>query len=284
MFTKKPIRIDVQQRTPEWLTWKEGKVGGSQAAAITGKSPFKTRLQEWEDWISGKKTTVNAAMKRGIDYEDEALEWFNRKMGNGKFAPACFQAGFNENIIASLDGWDGEVSVEIKIPGKFNVEIPEMYGIQVQHQTMVMTTPHSWYCEYNPDLKMGWYTLIQRDQPLIEEIYVEECRFLDSIINLDPPEATDRDWVEESDPELSVRVIKYRANSMLLADLEKRQKTLREEIVASAKHVRTRCRGISVQKVIRKGNIDWQRLAADHGITDQEKYRGKNIESWRIYE
>lgn len=277
----KPILIDLPQRSQAWLNFREGKIGASDAAAIMGVSPWKTKLQLWEEKVLGVKQVSTPVMERGTKYEEEALIWFMKQVGD-VFIPTTFQSEEHPDIIASLDGWNGKVGVEIKIPSKFSDSPPSHYMPQLQHQMMVMGTSYGWYCEYQPDCKRGWYAKIERDEDYIQELLTEELAFLTSMLDMTPPEPSDKDWVVIDEPKRNKEANRYRDLCSTIKELESQKEECRKALLEGLTNPRVKCGEVKMQKIYRKGVIDYAKLIIDHGITDAEDYRKPGSESWRI--
>lgn len=44
-------KIKLEHNSPEWLEFRKTGIGGSDAAAILGLSPFKTNVEVWEEKV-----------------------------------------------------------------------------------------------------------------------------------------------------------------------------------------------------------------------------------------
>lgn len=186
--------IEFEQRSPEWLDWRQGGIGASEAAAVIGQSPWETPQELWERKMglrSGPK--MNAAMQRGVDFEDEARAFFEDRIGE-EFTPMCGQhddAGF---IRASFDGltMGFTTGLEIKVPGMKTHQmvlagkVPSYYQIQVQHQLLVAELDFLWFGSYVPETKSGHYLKVYRDEEMIAEIWESEHEFWQHVIERRP--------------------------------------------------------------------------------------------------
>lgn len=139
----------------EWLEARQNRIGGSDAAAVIGKSPFITNERLWEI-KTGKRVqddiSSEDAVKYGTDAEDHLRELFKLDFPD-------YYVGYEANNMftnpkypfahASLDGWlnkDGEMGIlEIKtalVNTRLQAEmwrdqIPDYYYCQVLHYLMV---------------------------------------------------------------------------------------------------------------------------------------------------
>lgn len=186
--------IQHEQRSQQWLDWRQGGIGASEAAATVGKSPWETSQELWERKMglrAGPK--MNAAMQRGVDFEDEARVYFEERIGEA-FTPMCAEhdeAGF---IRASFDGvqMDFTSGLEIKVPGlkvyqmALSGKLPDYYEIQINHQMLVGGMDYLWYGAYSPELKQGAYFKVYRNEDLIEEIWEAEHDFWQHVMERRP--------------------------------------------------------------------------------------------------
>jgi len=281
MKNYEPILIDLEQRSQEWHSYREGRIGASDAAAIMGVNPWTSKLQCWEEKVLGTRKTPTAAMERGNKYEAEALSWFNKQMQDF-FTPATYQHGEHADIMASLDGWNDKVHVEIKIPSKLTSSIPNHYMPQLQHQMMVMGTDYGWYVEYDPNIQEGWCQKICRDEAYIQDLLAQELSFLTSMLDMKPPEPSDKDWATIVDPGLILAADEYKELCLKVAKLEELKESLKKRLIEGVNSNRAKCGSIKIQKILRKGTIDYQKMIEDYKITGQERYRKAPIETWRV--
>lgn len=280
--------IHLEQRTQEWHNFRKGKLGSSAAAVVMEVSPWDTPLSLWESMQKGTEKKSTPAMQRGIDEEPIALQWFCGYMGR-RFSPCVLQSINYPKIIASLDGFDfnsGE-GVEIKVPGMEDhlsaIEgiVPEKYKWQIQHQMFVSGAERwfyfSWWCASGVTIE------VKRDNQAIERLVEAECGFLDKLEAGVPPCALARDWVVVTDVEACSLAQEYLDLDQNIKKQEKRKAQLKERIIdlVGLCHPRTTLGFLSVQKVIRKGAIDYDAIEVLRTI-DLEKYRKPCIESWRL--
>lgn len=156
-------RVDKSNRE-DWLKWRQGGIGSSDAPVIMGVSRFKTIEQ-----LLGEKTGTLAKYEanqyikdRGNRIEPMVRELYEKQMGI-QFPAVSVYNTENEHLIASLDGMDdnNNLIIEIKLmttaaPGKRNTEtagykkwlqakdeniVPVDYYPQLQHQLMVTGLP-----------------------------------------------------------------------------------------------------------------------------------------------
>lgn len=273
------------QGSPPWLAFREGKIGASDAPSIMGFNPWETRLACWERYIFGKKKEKTAAMQRGNDLEQQARNRFNF-IFDTKHVPVVAQSAFNPNFISSLDGWDGETILEIKCPNRETHlkarrgEVPENYICQMQHQMMVMGCAKGWYCSF--DGSEIATIPVERNDDFIRNLILTETAFLSSLIELRPPEANDKDWVTESDPERIVKAFRLKELILQSKKTEEEREAISKELQEGAKHPRMHIGDLKMQKIFGRGRIDYHKILEDYRVENIEKYRTKSTETWRV--
>ena len=89
------------------------------------------------------------------------------------------------------------------------------------------------------------------------------------------PPAQPRDIREIKDQELNRLLLEYRKVCDQMADLKSNQESLKEDIFKYADESSVSCNGIVVERVVRKGNVDWKELCEDQQLHDSliEKFR-----------
>ena len=138
-----------------WLKGRAKRIGGSDAAAILGKSPYMTNERLWEIKTGRREQediSDKAVVQYGIAAEDHLRELFKLDFPDIYTAYVPYNLFLNPEFPfahASLDGWlskDGRLGIlEIKtalINGslqreKWNDRIPDSYYCQVLHYLMV---------------------------------------------------------------------------------------------------------------------------------------------------
>lgn len=130
----------------KWRADRRTGIGGSDAAAIVGRSPWKTRLQVYLDKIGEFESVETEAMRRGKMLEQPVRQMYADSTGRSIVTPAEILR--NPRYPFALANLDGIASSEIVLECKTAVsrqgwgnagsdEIPEVYFFQVQHYLMV---------------------------------------------------------------------------------------------------------------------------------------------------
>ena len=295
-----PKLIDLVQGSPEWLKWREWKIGASDAAVIMGISPFKTALQLWEEKVMEVESKTTYAMDRGTRLEKTSRDLLNQTLNNGlKYSPACIEHDDIPWMIASLDGAmintmfgasSGKCDVlkacEIKCPGKeahsmaLEGKVPPYYMPQLQHQMVVGELREILYVSFDGERNVGIF--VDRDDDYItKKLMPALASFYQSLVDFKPPEPTDKDVIEIVDSRACIMAEQYKEISLTIEQLKEQQESLKEELCAYATHGRCKIGDLRVTKVMRKGAIDYQSIPELKSVSI-EKYRKEPVISWRI--
>ena len=140
----------------DWLEARQGRIGGSDAAAILGMNPYKTNVQLWEE-KTGRRQSEDISekpyVKYGIEAEEPLRQLFRLDFPEYQVMYKEGNMWLNDDIPwghASLDGWlmdqDGRQGIweckttEIMRSGQNDLwkgRIPDNYYIQLLHYFLV---------------------------------------------------------------------------------------------------------------------------------------------------
>lgn len=204
----------------EWLAWRRKGIGGSDAAAIMGISPFRTARDIYYDKLniapqdSSEENWV--ALKMGHLLEDLVAEIFSRKTGLEIFQiKRMFQHPLHPFMLADVDYFvslpDGGTAIlEIKTTN-YNARsnwwqdgeeiVPPYYEAQGRHYMAVMNLDEVFYCcLYGNNEDEVIIRHISRDRTYESElIFLEECFWQEHVLAKIPPDYTeDGDLIQES--------------------------------------------------------------------------------------
>lgn len=218
--------IELEQGSQEWLDFRKGKIGASDAAAIMGESPWKTPLQLWKQMTEGTSDSVNPAMQKGTRLEPIARALFISQTGI-HVRPVVAQSNIHSWQIASLDGMseDGSVVLEIKCGGKElhegvrNGIIPSYYEMQLQHQAnVVLPKRHIFASYFEGELLTTDYEF---NYKLAERLNEVEEKFFWMLQTREAPPASDGDYVQfknESASEILRQILSICAEEKMLKE------------------------------------------------------------------
>lgn len=153
--------LNLSQSGSDWLQWRQGGLGGSDAGIVTGSCPFVTeeQLKLSKSEVGGNRKVIkeNSRMKRGKRLEPLARVKYMELTGI-RVRPVCVVHKEHEWLRASLDGLSyppGPFTVlEIKCPSNFTHEtalsgsVPSHYIAQCQHELLVTGAPVLHYFSY----------------------------------------------------------------------------------------------------------------------------------------
>ena len=146
--------LQIEHNSPEWLAFRRTGIGGSDAAAILGKSHFKTNVKVWEEktgLIEPDDISDKEQVKYGKAVEDLLLQMFaldNPEYEVTSNKKIVYRRGF---MFASLDGelvekatgelgiYEGktaEIHKKIELE-KWNKRVPDYYYVQRLHYLIV---------------------------------------------------------------------------------------------------------------------------------------------------
>jgi putative phage-type endonuclease len=108
--------VHLEQGSSQWRHWRWDGLGGSDAAAVLGISPYLTTgelfLEKTEPHAEREETF---AMRRGRRLEPIARELYRERTGFD-VRPLCCQHDEAAWLRVSLDGWWNRIAIEIKCP------------------------------------------------------------------------------------------------------------------------------------------------------------------------
>lgn len=186
----------------EWLALRRTGIGGSDAGAIMGVSPYKGAFTVWAD-KQGKLPPLedNEAMRQGRDLEDYVARRFAEASGlrvRHEYSMLrsvdhpCMLADIDRRIIGERAGLECKTSRDITMARYRNGEYPMEYYCQCLHYLAVT----GWDCWYLAVLVYGTDLLIYkicRDEVMddIEALIKAEEAFWQNHMVLDQPPAPD---------------------------------------------------------------------------------------------
>ena len=279
----------MKQNTQEWLDFRRNKIGASDASAIMGVNPWKTRYQLYEEKVYGKDQKQTGAMRRGSYYEEEARNAFEKLTGLS-VKPKIIVSDERDWQMASLDGlsFDGTVFTEIKVPNKEAHElakigmIADYYNIQMQHQYATSSKlEKGFYFSYLPDQKEGVLVEIKKDELFIEQLLEEEEKFYELMLNKTPPTLSDRDYAMKDDAGWNDAAHEWLELSRYIDSLVEQKEGLRDQLIASANGHNSKGAGVRVTRSMSKGLVNYKNIRELDGV-DLEPYRSPPIEKWTV--
>ena len=189
----------------EWLQVRRSGIGGSDAAAALGLSPWKSPMELWEEKALGKTqpSQDSEPMRWGRLLEPVIRDEFAKRTGYAvSVCRSMLQAPQWPWMQANLDGL-------IEIPGRgvgvFEVKTaaafkdsdwggnddsqprcPDTYALQVAHYLAVTGLEYAVLCVLIGGNKLRWLT-VDRDTELIANLIELERRFWQHVLSNTPP-------------------------------------------------------------------------------------------------
>ena len=199
------VRDIGQLNYQEWLEVRRSGIGGSDAAAALGLSPWKSPIELWEEKVLGKMQAKedNEPMRWGRLLEPVISDEFAKRTGYAVSAcRSMLQAPQWHWMQANLDGL-------IEIPGRgigvFEVKTasafkdsdwggnndsqprcPDAYALQVAHYLAVTGLEYAVICVLIGGNKLRWLT-VERDAEFIGSLVELERRFWQYVLAQTPP-------------------------------------------------------------------------------------------------
>jgi putative phage-type endonuclease len=283
---------EIKQNTPEWLEMRKNHLGASDAPIIMKESPFKTPYRLWQEKLGLVDSVAQtSSMRRGHELEEEARNAYSARTGISTSTCVVFHPSI-KYLMASLDGISSDKKnvVEIKnvcledhetaAAGK----IPNKYYGQLQQQLSICSELFGIesidYFSYNTS---GSHIVkVFLDEKYIKKLYKEADIFWQRILNFDAPPMGERDFVDmSSNDEWQKAVLNLRAAKVLLEKQKLEEDKYRKILIDLSSGRNCAGNGVTVQKVIRKGMVNYAKIPELSKI-DLEKYRGDDIETLRI--
>ena len=183
------IRVVLEQGSEEWLAWRSQGIGASEAPAIMGENPWKSR----DELLAAKcglsrRSDSSAAMSFGTTTEPEARARYVAALGI-PVEPACVQGVQRDWLRASLDGLsaDGRSVVEIKCGRSVYAKTartkrpPRYYVGQLQHILAVTELEIIDFWCYWPGMPHV-HVRVERDDAYIRRLLDAEAAFWSEVL------------------------------------------------------------------------------------------------------
>lgn len=144
------------QGSSDWLRWRQGGLGGSDAPAIIGVSPYTSKESLWKKRTGILQEESNFAMRRGTMLEPVARMLYTQLTGT-IISPVCGEDETQSWWRGSFDGitFGEELIVEIKCPNvivhglAMAGKIPHYYFVQCQHLLALSGAQLCHFASYN---------------------------------------------------------------------------------------------------------------------------------------
>ena len=162
-------KLNLIHGSPEWKAFRRTGIGGSDAAAILGLSPFKSNIEVWEEKV-GLREPGDISDKPQVQYGTKAedmlvklfaLDYPQYKVRQDK--QTVYRRGFM--FAAALQKWDGH--------------IPEYYYAQVLHYFITLGWTFAWLKVQIKQTGRNEQTeFITRHYPFLRKALINDMRYL----------------------------------------------------------------------------------------------------------
>lgn len=186
----------------EWLELRKGYIGGSEAAAVVGLSPFSTPYQVWAE-KTGKVPPFagNLATEVGTYLEDFVAVLWSRETGrkvqrdNASMVNDLYPwaiADIDRRIVGENEGLEIKTTSSLSLRHFAGGEYPATYYCQCMHY-LAVTGWQRWHLAVligNSDFRTF---VIERNEDEIAALMEAERKLMEKIERDEPPEAQDGD-------------------------------------------------------------------------------------------
>ena len=287
----------------QWLEYRKKGIGGSDAAAIAGLSPFKSAISVFIDKTEPKSEPIDSErMRIGRDLEDYVAKRFEEMLGKKvRKRNAILQHPEHEWMLANVDRLVvGEsAGLECKVTNSYAKKqweegIPPMYELQCHHY-MAVTGLDKWYIAALIGNEAVSIHEIKRDEEIINYlINIEKDFYENHILKNEMPapdgssDASDLIKMMYPDSDASETVVidkneyvdmvnRYDQINELIKTLEKEQELIKQDIQMQMKEAEKAI--ISdrtvIWKTVESNRLDSKKLKAELPNI-YEKYTNKS--------
>ena len=267
----------------EWLRYRKGGIGGSDAGAVCGLNPYRTAMEVYYDKTSDEIEEMdNEAMRQGREFEEYVARRFMEATGKKvRRANALYYDERHPFMYADVDRLVvGEnAGLECKTASPYMADqwkdgkIPLSYQIQCYHYMSVFQAD-AWYIAVLIYGKEFQFHRIERDEAVISDlIHIEENFWKDHVEKKILPEP---DGSKVADSVIAERFKKSQGISLPLMGFDEKLKR-RQELVELMARMETEKKKIEQELKLYLGEAE---------IAENEHFRvsWKTVNSSRLDE
>ena len=283
---------------PEWLAARRTGIGGSDAAAVAGLSPWATPYTVYLDKLGLlQEQEETEAMRQGRDLEEYVAQRFMEATGkkvnrcnfmvrNPKYPFAV--ADIDRRVVGENAGLECKTTSSLNVRQFNGVDFPDKYYAQCLHY-MAVTGAERWYLAVLVLGREFHVYCLERDEAEISALMGMEDAFWAQVQDKEPPDITGHHadtaaigtlWAESNGGE-EADLLGTEETFSFLEAVEKQIQTLQgfrdayineiKERMATAE--RGYCGGYCVSwKTQQRRTLDRKALAADYPDIDFDKY------------
>lgn len=191
------MTVEDMQDREKWLKAREAGIGGSDAAAIVGLTPWKSAFQLWLEktgQAEPEDLSDNERVYWGTQLEEVVAREFTRRTGKAVRRRGLLQSEEYPFLLASVDRMviGEDAGLECKTANGFaakaweNDEVPDAYYCQCQHYMMV-TGCQRWYIAVLIGGNKFVWKAIDRNEADIKALQEAEIAFWDKVQKKEMP-------------------------------------------------------------------------------------------------
>ena len=281
-------KINLDQGSQEWLSWRKTVITATDCPAILGSSPWSTAYKCWQRKLGLiEEQNTNHAMERGKRLEPEAREKFIKDYGIN-MTPVVVESSEYNFLGASLDGLShcNRYILEVKCGGAklhsmaAQGNIPPYYMDQMQHQLLVTGAEKAFYYSY--DGTEGICIEVIPEVGFISRFIPKAREFWRCIAFSEAPELQSSDYKDMSDDPLWVdHSSQYKKLDEEIKELEKVREGHRRVLINMCDNESASGEGIRINRITMKGRVDYETIPQLTGI-DLNQYRKPATTIWKV--
>lgn len=285
------MNAQLEQRTPQWLDARIGRVTGSRIGAVLGHSPWQSRKQLLADMVRealGERVERDSpAMRWGREHEQDALDDFVLKCASldDDIAYGGWYVREGDAYVGySPDGYvPGSYLIEVKAPysQRLPEEVPEHYRDQVQLGMYVMDLPEAALHFWTPTASKTFYLL--RDPAWWDAALPQISAFLADFRHalMRPNEYLTDERRDAAWREAARRYVYFLSRQK---EAETAVAEAKAALEALAGGNPAEGAGVKLDYVERAGSVDYKRLLAEYHISKEQTdaFRSKPTRYARI--
>lgn len=285
------MNAQLQQRTPEWLDARIGRITGSRIGAVLGHSPWQTRKQLLAEMVRetlGERVERDSpAMKWGREHEQDAIDDFRLNVAD--MDDEIIEGGWYTLEGDAYVGYSpdahvaGRYLIEVKAPfnQKLPDAIPDHYRDQCQLGMHVMGLDECALHYWTPSASQTFF--LTREPAWWEAALPQISAFLSDYRRavLTPNEYL---LDERRDSEWTLAAREYVFHLSRQKEAEAAVAAAKAKLESLAGGNPAEGGGVRLEYVERAGTVDWKKLAKTLEISQetQDAYRSKPTRYARV--
>lgn len=276
--------VELEQGSPQWLSWRKRGVTATEIVAIMGKCPFKSEKDVFQEKMGyGTPIFESEAMKLGKELEPVIRD--NLKRLGFDTVPLCVEDDVQPLFKASLDAYDAkqEVLFEIKVSDRTYESltkgiIPENYNLQCQWQYYIVGPKLMFIVAYSPSKQTSIMHPITPNPDLWKEMTSKAHAFWEMV---EAECYIDSRYSPIIDQKLTTLFKAYEEAKQMEEFWAMKKKAALAMIVENSNEQEIECGGYKLSRTVRIGTVDYDAIPELETI-DLNQYRKPSTSFWTI--